>query len=520
MPLDLALPDILGCLMPKSLVSLRVGPCPRVLRTLPTDKGPTCASYLLDGPKRTTRPPEPGHRLLCKASWRSLGSDPICSIAGGFVMREEDITKLAEAPWTEEGLNPVTRRYPDDDRSRRRALDGRGSRLPQPHHPSRAPDLSVHHVQCTTFELDEHSYRDIVEGDGFEEIWYTRFGNPTVAWAADTVARLEGGQAAVMASSGMGAIATTLLSLCRAGDRIVAGRELYGDTRDLLVRDLPSLGIGVDFVATTDLAEWEAALAAGPAAVAYAESLSNPQLRVLDIPRVAELAHRRGARMVVDNTFASAFAVQPLRLGADVVVHSATKFLNGHSDVVAGAVVSDGVSLREVQRRVVTFGTCLDPHAAFLVARALHTYELRLRRQGEAAASIARWLEDSPEVFEVSYPGLASHPDAAVAERTWRPGRRGAMVAFVVRGGNERAARFLRALNLVREATSLGGVETLISAPHNSSHFSYTPQELNLAGIKPGLVRLSVGIEDAAELHADLDQALQRTAPPSPAQRT
>jgi cystathionine beta-lyase/cystathionine gamma-synthase len=145
------------------------------------------------------------------------------------------------------------------------------------------------------------------------------------------------------------------------------------------------------------------------------------------------------------------------------------------------------------------------------VARALHTYDLRLGRQADAAARVARWLEDSPEVAEVAYPGLASHPDAAVAERTWRPGRRGAMVAFVVRGGNDRAARFLRALHLVREATSLGGVETLISAPHNSSQFSYTPRELDLAGIRPGMVRLSVGIEDAAELLADLDQALQRT---------
>lgn len=374
--------------------------------------------------------------------------------------------------------------------------------------------------QCTTFELDDDSYRDIVEGGGFGQTWYTRFGNPTVAWAADAVARLEGGEAAVMTSSGMAAITTTLLSLCRAGDRIVAARELYGDTRDLLVRDLSGLGIRVDFVATADLGQWEAALAAGPTAVAYAESLSNPQLRVLDIPRVAELAHRRGTRLVVDNTFASAFTVQPLALGADVVVHSATKFLNGHSDVVAGVVVADAASVREVQRRVVTFGTCLDPHAAFLVARALHTYQLRLGRQADAAARIARWLEGSPEVMEVRYPGLESHPDAAVAERTWRSGRRGAMVAFVVGGGNDRAARFLRALKVVREATSLGGVETLISAPHNSSQFSYTPQELDLAGIGPGLVRLSVGIEDAAELLADLDQALRRTATPAAAQPT
>jgi cystathionine beta-lyase/cystathionine gamma-synthase len=223
---------------------------------------------------------------------------------------------------------------------------------------------------------------------------------------------------------------------------------------------------------------------------------------------------------VVDNTFGSPFTVQPLGLGADIVVHSATKFLNGHSDVVAGAVVADAASVREVQRRVVTFGTCLDPHAAFLVARGLHTYELRLDRQTATAEKIARWLENSPEVVRVGYPGLASHPDAAVAERIWRPGRRGAMVAFVVRGGNERASHFLRALNVVREATSLGGVETLISAPHNSSHFSFTAEELELAGINPGLVRLSVGIEDAAELRADLDQALQRTARPFTAQRT
>jgi cystathionine beta-lyase/cystathionine gamma-synthase len=264
--------------------------------------------------------------------------------------------------------------------------------------------------QCTTFELDDQSYEDIVQGGGFEQTWYTRFGNPTVAWAADRVARLEGGQAAVMTSSGMGAIATALLSLCRAGDRIVAARELYGDTRDLLVRDLPALGIRVDFVATADLAHWEAALAAGPAAVAYAESLSNPQLRVLDIPAVAELVHRRGVRLVVDNTFASAFTVQPLSLGADVVVHSATKFLNGHSDVVAGAVVADAASIREVQRRVVTFGTCLDPHAAFLVpGRCTPTSYASAGKPRPQPASPAGWR--------------ARQRSSRSAIRGWRPTR-------------------------------------------------------------------------------------------------
>jgi hypothetical protein len=281
-------------------------------------------------------------------------------------------------------------------------------------------------------ELDEDSYRDIVEVGGFAETWYSRFGNPTVSWAADAVARLEGGQAAVMTSSGMGAIATTLLSLCQAGDRIVAGRELYGDTRDLLVRDLPALGIRVDFIRTADLAQWEAALAAAPAAVAYAESLSNPQLRVLDVPRVAELAHRAVRAWWSTTRFpplqpSAARAGRRHRgpLGHQVPQRSLRRHRRRRGrrhrerprDLAAGR---HGWDLPRPTRRISR-------------RRALHTYELRLGRQASGRRKDRSLAGGVARGRPGDLPRAASHPDTAVAERTWRPGRRRAMVAFVVR---------------------------------------------------------------------------------------
>jgi cystathionine beta-lyase/cystathionine gamma-synthase len=364
--------------------------------------------------------------------------------------------------------------------------------------------------QSATFALDDVTYEDIHEG-GLREIWYSRFGNPTVAAAAEGIRELEGAEAAVMTSSGMGAIATTLVTLCESGDRVVAARELYGDTRDLFTRDLPRLGIEVDWVDSDDLESWDEALGARPARVAYAETLSNPQLKLLDVPGVSALAHRAGATFVVDNTFATPFMVTPLGHGADVVIHSATKFLNGHSDVIAGCAASSEEVVRGVQRRIITFGTCLDPHAAFLVWRGLQTFGVRLARQTATARRIAGWLEDSGEVLSVHYPGLPSYPWRKVAEGMLDPARTGAMVTFVVRGGDRRALRFMRRLGLALEATSLGGVETLVSAPFNSSHFSLTDEERVAAGIDAGMVRLSIGLEDPDALIRDLRTALEET---------
>jgi cystathionine beta-lyase/cystathionine gamma-synthase len=362
--------------------------------------------------------------------------------------------------------------------------------------------------QSTIYLLDEATYADIQTNEGLGEVWYTRFGNPTVAAAAAEIADLEAAPAAVMTSSGMAAIATTMVALCRTGDRIVSAREIYGDTRDLFVRDLPNLGIQVDFVDSADLEGWRRALGTGPVRLAYAESLSNPQLSLLDVPAVAEAAHRAGALFVVDNTFATPFMLRPLALGADVVVHSVSKFLNGHSDVVAGCVASNIEIIREVQRRLITFGACLDPHAAFLVWRGLKTFHIRLERETRTAAIVARFLEERDDVERVVYPALASYPSRAVAERLLTPDRTGAMVTFVVAGGDARARDLLRHLTIPAEATSLGGVETLVSMPITSSHFSLTPDELERAGIEPGMVRLSVGLEDPEALIADFGRAL------------
>ena len=356
--------------------------------------------------------------------------------------------------------------------------------------------------QSATFYLDDVVYKDIQEG-GLREHWYSRFANPTVDATAAEIAELEGGEAALMTSSGMSAIATVLLTLLPG--RIVAARQVYGDTRDLLVRDLPALGVDVTMVDATDLGAWAEAIDAAPTAIVYAETLSNPQLDLTDLPALATLAHAAGAKLVVDNTFATPYTVNPLRHGADVVVHSATKFLNGHSDVIAGVVVGDADTVTEVQKRVITFGGCLDPHAAFLVWRGIQTFSLRLERSCATAARLASRLAAHPEIVSVRY------PTGDIAARLMPADRRGAMVAFTVRGGDSRALAVMRRLTVASEATSLGGVETLVSTPFNSSHFSLTPAERAATRIDDGMIRLSCGIEDPEALIADVENALAVT---------
>ncbi|ALG11595.1 trans-sulfuration enzyme family protein [Kibdelosporangium phytohabitans] len=344
--------------------------------------------------------------------------------------------------------------------------------------------------QSATFYLDDIAYKDIQANDGLGEHWYSRFANPTVDAAAAEIAELEGAEAALMTASGMAAIATTLLTLLQKGRRIVAARQVYGDTRDLLVRDLPALGFDVTMVDAADIDAWRSAIDAAPTTIVYAETLSNPQLELTAIATVASLAHRAGAQLVIDNTFATPYTVNPLRLGADIVVHSATKFLSGHSDVIAGAVVADRETIVELQRRVITLGGCLDAHAAFLVWRGLQTFGIRMDRAQSTARALVQRLRANPHVAAVRYPGD------------------GAMVSFVVHGGNDRALAVMRRLRVASEATSLGGVETLVSAPFNSSHFSLSEQELADARIDAGMLRFSCGIEDTETLIADVEQAL------------
>jgi cystathionine beta-lyase/cystathionine gamma-synthase len=363
--------------------------------------------------------------------------------------------------------------------------------------------------QSSTFELDDSAYEDIVATGGERTWWYTRLGNPTVDAVAGRIAALEGGEDAVVFASGMAAIATTILAMTPPGGRVVSARELYGDVFDLLRQTIADAGRTVGFVALDDLDAWRAELAGADAM--YLETLSNPMLRLADLPALAAVAHEAGAVAIVDNTFASPINVRPLEHDFDLVVHSATKYLNGHSDLVAGAVVGDRDTVRPVRELAVRLGGCLDPSAASRLDRSLKTLALRVERQNENAAHLARWLESHDDVEAVSYPMLESHPSAELARRLLSGG--GGMVTFRVRGGDARSAELMNSLRLARQATSLGGVETLISAPHNTSHLGLSLQEREAIGILPGTLRLSVGIEDVTDLVDDLSQALARTGP-------
>lgn len=366
--------------------------------------------------------------------------------------------------------------------------------------------------QTTTFELDDQAYADVQGTGGLHQTWYSRFSNPTVSAAAEEIARVEGASHALMTASGMAAIATTLVTLLGTGDTVVASRQVYGDTGDLLERDLPTLGVKVQRVDAFDTRGWCQAIAAHRPTVVYGETLSNPQLRLMDIPAVAQAAHEVGARLVVDNTFATPYCTRPLQLGADVVVESATKFLAGHSDVIAGSISCNDAELRdEIQRRIITFGGCLDAHAAFLVWRGMRTFRVRLQESCLVAAQLATALDEEAEVTAVVHPGRADHPDAAVVDRVMADAQ-GGMLTLVVQGGDERALRVVRALRVALEATSLGGVETLASLPFNSSHFNMTPEQRLQAGILPGMVRFSIGLEGFDVLLEDIRQALRASA--------
>jgi len=379
-------------------------------------------------------------------------------------------------------------------------------------HTSRTYPVVPPIYQTTTFELDDRAYEDIQGTGGLHETWYSRFNNPTVDAAAAEVARLHDAPQALMSASGMAAIATTLVTLLRAGDTVVAASQVYGDTNDLLERDLPGLGIHVVRVDAFDIDAWHDAIATHRPAVVYGETLSNPQLRLMDISAVIAAAEEVGARVVIDNTFATPMCTRPLDLGADVVVESATKFLAGHSDVVAGAVTTNDREVHEeIQRRIITFGGAMDAHAAFLVWRGLRTFGVRLAEACRTAAELADLMASHEAVERVVYPGRADHPDAGDVVDRVMPGPHGAMLTLVLAGGDARALQVIRRLAVAVEATSLGGVETLASLPFNSSHFNMTPQQRIAAGILPGMLRLSVGLEGVDALAGDLRQALEHT---------
>lgn len=339
---------------------------------------------------------------------------------------------------------------------------------------------------------------------------YSRHGNPTTAALEEAVAVLEGGESAVAFASGMAALHAALLAAgLRAGDTVVAARDLYGVTHALLNEVLAPLGVRTRLVEIARTAEVVAVLAEERPRLFLLETISNPLLVVPDLPALAAAAHAVGARVVVDSTFATPYLLRPLEHGADLVVHSLTKYLAGHDDVLGGVVVARAELGAPLRRQAQVVGAVLGPNEAWLAHRGIKTLALRMRAHCENAARVAAWLEGHPRVRRVHFPGLPGHPQHEVARRLFRPGAFGGMVSFELAAGTAEAAlSFMERLKLVLPGTTLGCIHSLVLYPARSSHRALTPEQRAAWGIGEGLLRLSVGIEDAGEIILDLEQAL------------
>jgi len=359
---------------------------------------------------------------------------------------------------------------------------------------------------ATAFVYDDTETLDAIFGNERPGYVYTRYANPTTTALESAIASLEGTEEAVAFASGMGAVYAAMLLDVRAGDRILAAPDVYGATYAILARMLPTLGAEAVFVDLLDLEAFEEKLKSTRPALVYAETISNPLLRVADLAAVTELAHEHGARVAVDNTFASPWLVNPAQLGVDSVIHSTTKYLGGHGDVTGGVVATTApraAELREINKLI---GAVLGPFESWLTLRGLKTLPLRMRQHSNNAATVAQWLDDDPRVSRVNYPGLA---DLGGAEAMFTRPERGGMISFeIANAGRDDVFRFLEALRLVVPATTLGDVYSLVLYPAISSHRAVPPEERERIGISDGLVRLSVGIEEADDIVADLDRAL------------
>ena len=339
---------------------------------------------------------------------------------------------------------------------------------------------------------------------------YTRLGNPTVRALEDAVCELEGGFAGLGTASGMAAVSTVLLALLRSGDHLVGTDAVYGSTRVLAEQHLAKFGVSSTWVPTDDLDALRAALRPNTKIV-FIETPANPTIKLTDLEACARIARQAGALFVVDNTFSTPLLQKPFRFGADVVVHSLTKYLNGHSDVVAGMIVAARPELlKDMAAALYCLGGTMDPHQAWLVLRGMRTLALRLAKAQENAMELATWLETHPSVEWISYPGLASHPQHELMKR--QMAGPGAMISFGVKGGLPAARDTINALQLIKRAVSLGGVESLIEHPASMTHSGVPREEREAAGIRDDLVRLSVGCEAWEDLADDLDQALLHSA--------
>ena len=370
--------------------------------------------------------------------------------------------------------------------------------------------LAMPIYQTSTFIFDSAAQggrRFALEEAGYI---YTRLGNPTTTVLEDKIAALEEGEAAVATSSGMGAISSTLWTVLKAGDHIVTDKTLYGCTFALMCHGLTRFGIDVTFVDTSNLDEVKNAMKENTRVV-YLETPANPNLKIVDIEALAKIAHTNpNTLVIVDNTFATPYMQKPLTLGADVVVHSVTKYINGHGDVIAGLVITNKAladQIRFVGLKDMT-GAVLGPQDAYYIIRGMKTFKIRMERHCKNARTIADFLNKHPKVEKVYYPGLESHPGYEIAKKQMKDF--GAMISFELKGGFEAGKTLLNSLKLCSLAVSLGDTETLIQHPASMTHSPYTKEEREAAGITDGLVRLSVGLENVEDIIADLEHGLEK----------
>ena len=358
--------------------------------------------------------------------------------------------------------------------------------------------------QSSTYKLTDERYAGWAAG-AQHTLLYARLSTVNSDAVAQKLAALEGGEDAETFSSGMAAISTTLLSVLNQGDHIVASADIYGGTYGLLTEELPRFGISTTMADMRDSTSYEAAIQPNTK-ILYIETLTNPVLKICDIEAMADVAKRHNLLLIIDNTFASPWGCKPLTMGVDLVIHSTTKYLGGHSDILGGAVVGSKEHIANIFMRKVHFGAAPDPHSCYLLERGMRTLDVRMPRICENAFTLANRLENHDAIKRVYHSQLESHPDYEVGQRILPHGS--GMIAFVVKGGDEAALKFMRKLTIIYEATSLGGVESLIECPFNSSHM-FVPEDVRVeAGVVPGFVRLSIGIEDVEDLWEDIEGAL------------
>lgn len=360
----------------------------------------------------------------------------------------------------------------------------------------------------SVFSFDDVPSLDAVyegEADGYV---YSRMSNPGTDAVEEILAAAEGADGALVFASGMAAIVTAIIGNVQNGDHIVSSPVLYGGVYDYFKNELPRFGITVTFVDFEDTNALREAIRPNTKII-YTETISNPLMEVVDIPKVSEIAHEHGCKVIVDNTFATAAVARPLELGADIVVYSATKYLGGHSDLIGGAIVSDKENILNLKHYSTLYGAIMSPFDAWLLARSLRTLDLRMKQHSENALKVARFLENHPKVEKVYYPGLENSPYKALADQMFIDGRCGGMLSADIIHGEAGASALIKACETIKFVPSLAGVTTTISYPAKTSHRAYSPEDMAKAGISMGQLRFSIGLEDADDIIAELAVALE-----------